>query len=101
MKSALTALSICLLFTTATAADDAKGMTECTNAAFTEYMKAMSPFINSGEISVQSTLVRRRLAENYCLKWVHCLNDGSPVERDALVLGGMFSSCLTDGATLK
>jgi hypothetical protein len=100
MNFASTILCVCLL-SAASIAAQAKNATECIDTAFAEYTKAMSPLISSGEMSVETQLTRRRLAENYCLKWVHCLNDGPPAERDASVLGTMFSSCLNDGATLK
>jgi hypothetical protein len=96
MKLALTALSICLLSAAATAGEQAQDCrAECTSAAFAEYNKAMSPLIRTGDVSVESQLARRRLAQIYCLKWAHCLIDGSNIDLPALAPWGERSPAVS------
>jgi hypothetical protein len=71
MKIALATLSICLLSTTAIAAEQAKDpRVECGVAAVTEYNKAMLALTSSAQgnpaefLSVESTITTRRLQES-------------------------------------
>jgi hypothetical protein len=95
--SIATAASLGFALTLSSAAKaDVADQTKCSVAAFMEYNKATLPMVRSGETSVETKLLQRRLAEAYCLKWIRCFTD-----TPASAQGDVFAACLNGDDILK
>jgi len=72
----------------------------CLGAAMTDYNKANLVLMQQGTpplMSVQATILQRRLQEQYCFQFVQCVN-GDP---DSAPFRAAFDSCLRDEALEK
>jgi hypothetical protein len=95
-----------LIFPLTALADPAVDSGACGVAAVTEYNAVNLALMQREPIlSIESRKVQRRLEENFCEKYAHCIIDGLPISpnpslRD-LPLRAEFSQCLEDQSSPK
>jgi hypothetical protein len=96
-----------LLSTTTVCFADEKADKLCLEAAFRDYITAEQALLTQalGGLTVEATIARRRLEEQYCIRFAGCLAGPQstgmakvPPDMLKLALAAEFSRCLDDEA---